>query len=230
MQVLDFGYCRLVETWGKGDIQLAEAGIVEAARQSTQGSFRGWAEDERLLGFLAKNHHDSPFEFAGMVIEVQAPIVVAREWFRHRTQSFNEMSGRYAILPNLYYIPSVERLMAGKQSTKNKQSSEAGFTQDEAIRLRDRMQTATALARGEYDRMLAEGVSRELARLVVPVNQYTRYRCSANLRNWLHFLGLRLDPAAQWEIREFAKAVATIIEQEFPRTYTLYMERQNDSN
>src|SRR3990167_3384931 len=113
INVLDHGFVRLVEVWGKGDAGEPEAGIIEAARQSTQGSFRGWELDEKLLRFLYCNDpkHATPFEFAGMVIEVQAPIFVFREWHRHRTQSYNEMSARYTPLPDVNYVPSVERLM-----------------------------------------------------------------------------------------------------------------------
>ncbi len=109
-ELLDHGYVRFVEDWGRGDAGEPEAGIIEAARQSTQGSFRGWESDQRLLAFLfsGKPQHATPFEFAGMVIEVQAPIFLFREWHRHRTQSYNEMSARYAPLPNLAYVPTVE--------------------------------------------------------------------------------------------------------------------------
>lgn len=124
IDVLDHGFVRLIETWGYGDANETEAGIIEAARQSTQGSFRGWEQDEKLLGFLFNNKppHATPFEFAGMVIEVKAPIFVFREWHRHRTQSYNEMSARYAPLPNENYIPTIDRIMMGKDATINKQA------------------------------------------------------------------------------------------------------------
>ena len=110
-KILDHGYIRFVEDWGRGDAGETEAGIIEAARQSTQGSFRGWESDEKLLRFLftGKPQHATPFEFCGMVIEVQAPIFVYREWHRHRTQSYNEMSARYAPLPNNNYTPTIDR-------------------------------------------------------------------------------------------------------------------------
>ena len=120
-EILDYGYIEFIEAWGRGrdkrcrgwlenhvtetvverePIPDYEIGIIEAARQSTQGSFRGWDTDERLLGHLNRNHHKTPFEFAGMVIEVQAPIFVFRECHRHRTQSYNDMSARYAPIPD----------------------------------------------------------------------------------------------------------------------------------
>lgn len=217
-KVLDHGYAALVETWG------SDSRVIEAARMSTDGSFRGWDTDQRLLRYLWEHKHHTPFEMGGMVVEVQAPIFVAREWFRHRTQSFNELSGRYSTLPDLFYYPSIERLMTGKQSQKNHQGSEGGFSKVEAINIRQDIIEATTAARGVYESLLSKGVSRELARLVVPVNQFTRFRASANLRNWLAFLALRLDEGAQWEIRQFATALGTIVSEKFPRTWELFRE------
>jgi thymidylate synthase (FAD) len=182
--------------------------------------------DEKLLAYLWNHKHHTPFEMAGMVIEVQAPIMVFREWHRHRTQSYNEMSGRYTELPNLYYIPTLERLMNGKQAKINKQSSESGFDRDAAERLRQSFIDASESARHDYESLLGCGVSRELARLVLPVNQYSRMRASANLRNWLAFLSLRMAPDAQWEIQKFAHVVGDLIGEHFPRTYTLFKESQ----
>lgn len=229
MQVLDHGYLKLAEpedenVWG------SDENIIRAARMSTDGAFRGWGTegkvgDEKLLRYLWENKHLTPFEMAGCAVEIQAPIFVVREWHRHRTQSYNELSGRYTELPDLYYIPSVERLVRGKQAIKNKQSSEGGFTGMQAEYFQQVIREATYVARSRYESLLEAGVSRELARLVIPVNQYTRFRASANLRNWLGFLTLRLDAGAQWEIRQYAEAMAKIIEQHFPRTWSLFNER-----
>lgn len=223
MNVLDHGYVRHVESWGKGDAGEAEAAIIEAARQSTQGSFRGWEKDEKLLAFLYNNKHSTPFEFAGMTIEVQAPIFVFREWHRHRTQSYNEMSARYAPLPDLAYIPTVERLMLSGGA--NKQAGAVGdavLTEESAESFRHVLAGSYRAAQGAYEAALAAGVPKEVARILLPVGRYSRMRASANLRNWLGFLTLRMDPAAQWEIRMFANAVGQIIESEFPRTWGLF--------
>src|SRR6185437_1734218 len=100
-----------------------ERGIIEAARQSTQGSFRGWGQDAKLLRYLHEHKHATPFEFAGMVIEVQAPIFVFREWHRHRTQSYNEMSARYSPLPDLCYVPDWANVgERGAAAAANKQA------------------------------------------------------------------------------------------------------------
>lgn len=180
--------------------------------------------DEKLLGFLWENKHATPFEMAGMVIEVQAPIFVFREWHRHRTQSYNELSARYTALPDLFYVPGPARIMAGKQAIKNKQGSEEGFLLSEALSIEEGFHVAYKEARERYERLLEIGVARELARLVIPVAQYSRMRASANLRNWLAFLTLRMAPNAQWEIRQYANAVSQLIEKQFPRTHELFKE------
>ena len=226
--VLDHGYVRLVETWGRGDAGLPEAGIVEAARQSTQGSFRGWEQDEKLLRFLYSNRppHATPFEFAGMVVEIQAPIFVFREWHRHRAQSYNEMSARYAPLPDLNYVPTVERCLMN--SVKNRQAGRlpeaAEPTAGDATEFGEELSTMYAAQEAFYRKWLARGIPKELARVDLPVGRYSRMRAAANLRNWLAFMTLRADPAAQWEIRQYANAVGSYLAERFPRTWSLYVE------
>jgi thymidylate synthase (FAD) len=221
--LLDHGYIRLIETWG------SDQRVIEAARMSTDKGFLGWGTpeapgDSKLLRYLWSHQHHTPFEMAGMTIEVQAPIFVLREWMRHRTQSYNEMSGRYVELPDLYYVPSVERLMAARQSTSNRQGSELGFSTSEAKCLQGVLRDAHREAREAYDLLLAMGVAREIARLVIPVAQFSKMRASANLRNWLGFLKLRTAPNAQWEIRQYANAAGELIAEHFPRTWELFAE------
>lgn len=236
IQILDNGYLEHIESWGTGragkitrpecdsDSRDFECGIIEAARQSTQGSFRGWEQDQKLLATLYNLRHDSPFEFAGMTIEVRAPIMVFREWHRHRTQSYNEASARYAPLPALDYMPTLGRLMVSPSQT-NKQAGSVGGKQ---ILTAAAVQWMTDLAKHYraaeelYQRGLDYGVPKELARLPMPVGHYSQMRATANLRNWLMFMTLRCDPAAQWEIRQFAHVVAKVISEQFPNTYSLY--------
>lgn len=223
INVLDHGYVKEIEHYG------SDERIIESARMSTDGAFRGWDSDARLLGYLWRNKHYSPFEFCGLTVEIQCPLFVAREWHRHRTQSYNELSARYTELPDLYYIPSVERLAGGGQSRTNRQGSEDRFSADQAGAIRSRIEGATVSARAVYESLLAQGLSRELARVVIPVNQYTRFRAASNLRNWLGFLQLRLDDSAQCEIREYARAVGSIIKERFPRTYDLFDRESQES-
>lgn len=236
IQVLDHGYVAFVEAWGQGCVHPVdpqfhdfEVGIIEAARQSTQGSFRGWSEDARLLKYLHDHHHATPFEFAGMVIEVQAPIFVFREWHRHRTQSYNEMSARYSPIPDEKYLPSMDRLMQVNEKTNNKQAGNVGgieLSGDNAMRWLEMVGHAYAVAAEAYRFGLAVGVEKGLARIPMPVGNFTRMRAQANLRNWLAFLTLRMDPAAQWEIRGYANAVGKFIAAKFPRTAELFGLRE----
>lgn len=252
IDVLDQGYIKLVEAFGRGEAgadmreirggELCaqeddyEVGIVEAARQSTQGSFRGWEHDIGLLRTLARNEHNTPFEFAGMVIEVQAPIMVFREWHRHRTQSYNEMSARYAALPELYFQPEVSDVLArarAAQETKNKQlGSTVKLEEIDAdaislwLRRGARMQTELEEF---YQLGLALGVPKEIARYMMPVCHYSRMRAFGLLRNWLGFLTLRTAPGVMKETRTCARAVAALVKEIFPYTYDLWEERQQQN-
>jgi thymidylate synthase (FAD) len=250
--ILDQGYVSLVETWG------SDERIIEAARMSTGKGFNGWGTDqhhencpnrgvkivqdkcpeceqgpgdEKLLAYLYNNKHSTPFEMAGMIIEVKAPIFVYREWHRHRTQSYNEMSARYIPLPDENYVPNMERLMLGANTgTTNKQAQGSGVELKEvdAMAWQQELQALYLQAEKVYKSGIALGIPKELARLPVPVARYSRMRASANLRNWLQFLTLRMHPAAQWEIRQYANAVGMLIEQHFPQTWKLFaLEQKN---
>lgn len=222
--ILDHGYIKHIESWGFGEAREPEAAIIEAARQSTQGSFRGWEQDEKLLGFMFNNRHSTPFEFCGMTIEIQAPILVFREWHRHRTQSYNEMSARYAPLPNLNYLPTVERCFLVQAKNRQSQGITGAdeLTHESALEWLDELAEAYEHAERVYQSGLRRGIPKEVARCPVPVGRYSRMRATANLRNWLAFLTLRMHPDAQWEIRQFADAVGEIVGVEFPRTWALF--------
>lgn len=276
-KVLDHGYVRLVEAWGHGDAGKEfhsiygdeepadmECGIIEAARQSTQASFRGWEDkkceacgdgkvhristawcpecngkgylpgDARLLKtlFTGKPQHVTPFEFSGMVIEVQAPIFVYREWHRHRTQSYNEMSARYAPLPDLNYVPDWNVLKArgeAGEKTRNKQAAGTHpWDEEKARRWWEGLPAVNELLERFYQQGLECGVPKEIARIDLPVARYSRMRACTNLRNWLAFMTLRADPQAQWEIQQFAHAVGRIIENQFPRTWGLFSDMRDN--
>lgn len=226
VQVLDYGYLEYVEHWG------SDERIIEAARMSTQKGFLGWGPkedgtpgDEKLLRYLWEHKHTTPFEMAGMTIEVQAPIMVFREWHRHRTQSYNEMSARYMPLPDVNYIPSIERLMIGSDGKNRQAGTVVGanvLTVETAEAFRGALKDDYDNAEDNYRIALKIGVPKELARLILPVGRYSRMRASANLRNWLAFLTLRMDTSAQWEIRQYANEVGKLITTYFPRTWELF--------
>jgi len=251
VEILDHGYIELIEAWGS-DERIIEAARMSTQKgfdgwgpkscpacspvSMVGGGSRSFGNgcdkcvegrvpgDEKLLAYLWKNHHATPFEMAGAIFEVQAPIFVFREWHRHRTQSFNEASARYAPLPDLNYIPTGDRLLANAGA--NKQAGGTGKALDEsgAMIFIDDLRTAYELAERAYQNALGEGVPKELARLVLPVGRYSKMRASANLRNWLAFLMLRDHPAAQWEIRQYASAVCVALAEKFPRTLALFQE------
>jgi thymidylate synthase (FAD) len=227
VKVLDNGSVELIEKWG------TDSQIIEAARMSTQKGFLGWGTpekpgDERLLKYLWDHQHTTPFEMAGFTIEVKAPIMVFREWHRHRTQSYNEMSARYAPLPDENYVPELERLMSANSGTSNKQAQSANgvmLTEEAAAAWRQELIDVYAQLQAVYEKGIEIGVPKELARLPVPVGRYSRMRASANLLNWMRFLKLRCDSKAQWEIRMYANTIAErVLKAHFPRTYTVAAE------
>ena len=242
MKVLDHGFVEYVTHMG------SDEDVVRAARMSTQKGFEGWGPkheshclihasdslacncsptpgDERLLKYLWKNAHFSPFEFGSAVFEVRAPIFVIREWMRHRTFSYNEASARYAPLDNLNYIPTVERMMMNTKGENKQAGTIAGaeeLTLQNAVDYQDSLRRSYEDSQWMYECMLHDGVPKELARLVLPVGRYSTMRVSGNLRNWLQFLKLRMDTAAQWEIREYANVIHAELTKLFPRTLHLF--------
>lgn len=249
IQLLDHGYIKYIEHWG------SDERIVEAARMSTGKGFLGWGPfhseicsqgydkrprnaydmpcsctasgDEKLLRYLYEHKHHTPFEMSGLVLETQIPIFGIREWQRHRTQSYNEMSGRYTPLPDLNYIPSMERLLMNSSAGNKQAGTIKGaeeLTHEGARTFREVLKDTYEKQEEIYQNALKAGVPKELARIHLPVGRYTRMRASANLRNWLGFLTLRMDEAAQYEIRVYANALGTFIQQLFPHTWDLFVE------
>lgn len=186
----------------------------------------GTKGDEKLLRFLYENKHSTPFEMAGLTIEVQAPIFVFREWHRHRTQSYNEMSARYTPLPDVNYLPSIERCLVNSKTNKQAGTvSDADeLTEEAAADLLAEESDLLVMIEDLYQRKLKAGFPKELARTHLNVSRYSRMMASTNLRNWLAFLTLRQAPQAQWEIRQYADAVAGLIAEQFPRTHALFVE------
>lgn len=255
VSVLDHGYVTLVESWGS-DQSVIEAARMSTNKgftgwgpkcpkcgagsdSLTKGAiWDGWfcdpcdveakAGDEKLLKFLYENNHATPFEMGGVVIEVQAPIFVFREWHRHRTQSYNEMSARYTPLPDLNYIPTVERLLINSKTNKQAGTiaGASELTEEMAEDFRQCLQRSYAQQQELYEGALLNGVPKELARIHLPVARYSRMRAQANLRNWLGFLTLRMAPNAQYEIRVYAEAVASLVQKCFPKTYELFAEKK----
>lgn len=219
--VLDNGYVIVKDVWG------SDERIIEAARMSSGKGFLGWGTpekpgDEKLLKYLWTNKHTTPFEQAGLSFEVQAPIMVFREWHRHRTQSYNEMSARYTQMPNVHYLPQPDRVKA--QSKTNKQATGDQELPPEIVEefLR-RIKAEQETIYQNYQWAIDNGIAREIARINTPVSRYSRMVASANLLNWLKFLKLRMAPDAQWEIRQYTDVIGQVVASRFPKTWELFI-------
>lgn len=222
IDVLNHGFVRLVDSMG------SDLSIVRNARVSYDAEWRTGEDagkDEKLIGYLMRNGHNTPFEAGTLTFDIKAPIFVFRQWHRHRTQSYNELSARYRPLPEEWYVP--DPWVIGTQSSDNKQMRHV-LTQDEWMKTysdderNDHADTALAIdemnkaAFNLYDTLLECGTPRELARSVLPVGMYSHMFATANLHNWFRFLRERLHPHAQYEIRVYAKVILEMIEEKFP--------------
>lgn len=215
--LLNHGFIELVDYMGD------EQSILRAARVSynSDSIATDHAKDEKLIAYLLKNKHTSPFEHVVFTFHVCCPIFVARQWMRHRTASYNEISARYTALPAEFFVPAAETI--GRQSSSNKQmrtfdpNLNAGLIQ-EIIRLQGEA------AFTAYNNLLAYDCPRELARSVLPVGTYTRYYFTMNLHNLFHFLELRLHEHAQHEIQVYGQAILKIIKKLAPFTVEYFLK------
>lgn len=213
IKCLDHGFVRYIDHMG------SDKRIVEAARVSYHSPSKGDEADKKLLFYLMKNKHTSPFEMVKLTLNLKMPIFVMRQYVRHRMQNLNEVSARYTELPNEFYIPNKWR----GQDVKNKQGSItmewSTFAHEKAsIALDDHCQKSYEL----YEEMLKNGIAKEMARFVLPVNIYTECYVCWDLKNLLHFISLRDDPHAQYEIQVYGKAIKSICQQLFPWTMEAY--------
>lgn len=202
MRVLDHGFVDLLNVDGD------DYTVLEAARVSTGAQARkGDEKDRKLIRYLMKNHHHSPFEMIDFKFHIKLPIFVMRQLVRHRVSSLNEMSGRYRELPTTFYVPSEWR----KQDTKNKQGSAESFSNLDSDMFLHKLFEAYSMIEETYSFFLEQGVARELARIVLPVSTYTEIYWKINFRSLMNFLHLRLDEHAQWEIRQYAQAIDKLL-------------------
>jgi thymidylate synthase (FAD) len=211
LPVLDHGFVRVVDYMGD------DAAIVQAARVSYGRGTRAANEDRGLIRYLMRHRHSTPFEMCEIKFHVKLPIFVARQWIRHRTANVNEYSARYSILDREFYIPAPEQLAA--QSAVNRQGRGAVLEGDEAARVLDLLRTDATRNYDHYLEMLNEdeqgnpidanrsGLARELARMNLTLNAYTQWYWKTDLHNLFHFLSLRADAHAQYEIRVYADAM-----------------------
>lgn len=218
INVLDHGHVRLVDNMG------SDLSIVRNARVSYDADWRAGEDegsDARLIRYLYRNHHTTPFEAVTFTFDIKAPIFVLRQWHRHRTQSYNELSARYRELPAEFYIPELDQITT--QSTDNKQmrTDNVNFYA-EAIQTDMRIQNSKAFE--TYQILLSVGCPRELARSVLPVATYSHMFATMNLHNLFGFLRLRLHEHAQYEIRVYAQAMLDLIDPIVPVAVSAFRE------
>ena len=211
--VLDHGFIRLADVMGSPTADLA---VLEAARTSTAAESKGEEADRSLIRYLLRNKHATPFEAAVIKLHVKLPIFVERQWVRHRASGHNEVSARYQPLPSEYYVPSAERVQL--QSTDNRQGSGGEAPSETVEAFRESMWTGQRIMHEHYQDYLDSGISREIARIHLPVGTYTEKVWWCNLRMLLHFLGLRKHEHAQWEIRQYADVIWDIVTDWAPMT------------
>ncbi|MFP4152472.1 MAG: FAD-dependent thymidylate synthase [Alkalispirochaeta sp.] len=201
--VLDHGFVRLVDYLG-GDQR-----IVQAARVSYGAGTRTYREDKGLINYLLRNEHTSPFEQVVLTFHTKMPIFVARQWVRHRTARLNEISGRYSVMKDEFYLPRGNAI--APQAQDNKQGREAdGFDETAQQAVREAMAHQQRAAYDSYERLLDHDLARELARINLPLSMYTEWYWQIDLHNLFHFLRLRMDPHAQYEIRVYAEQIFMI--------------------
>jgi thymidylate synthase (FAD) len=187
----------------------ADFAIVQAARVSYGQGTKQVNEDRGLIRYLARHRHTTPFEMVEFKFHQVMPIFIARQWIRHRTANVNEYSARYSVVKDRFYHPSIENVR--KQSTQNRQGGDEPIDELSAKEFLAYLDRAEA-SYGEYEKMMEKGVSRELARIGLPVNVYTEWYWKCDLHNIFHFLSLRMDSHAQQEIRDYANAMFALIQ------------------
>ena len=227
LPVLDQGFVRVIDYMGD------DAAIVQAARVSYGRGTKQTRDDAGLINYLMRNAHTSPFEMCDLKLHVKLPIFVARQWIRHRTASVNEYSARYSVLDTEFYVPAKEQLAT--QSSANRQGRDEVLGDHDAEHVLALLQADAAQAFEHYHEMLnrdeegneldsgRSGLARELARMNLPLSTYTQWYWKVNLHNLLHFLALRADPHAQWEIRAYAQVLLDVVAKWVPLTHKAFL-------
>ncbi len=231
--VLDHGFVRVIDYMGN------DSSIVQAARVSYGKGTKKLSEDRGLIQYLLRHSHTTPFEMCEIKFHIKLPMFVARQWIRHRTANVNEYSARYSILDKEFYIPSPEHL--SKQSSINKQGRGDNLSRDYGKYVMDLLKKDSELVYSHYEELLnedisgnvldpqKEGLARELARMNLSMNFYTQWYWKIDLHNLMHFLSLRADSHAQYEIRAYADIMIKILEKWVPHTYEAFVQYRKEA-
>ncbi|MEL6571599.1 MAG: FAD-dependent thymidylate synthase [Pseudomonadota bacterium] len=214
-EVLDHGFVRVIDYMGD------DAAICQAARVSYGKGTKSVSNDSGLIRYLMRHWHSTPFEMCELKMHIKLPVFVARQWIRHRTANVNEYSARYSILDREFYIPAPEDLAA--QSVVNNQGRGEALTGDEAAKVLRYLKDDAAQCYDHYEEMISQegqqGLARELARMNLPANIYTQWYWKVDLHNLFHFLRLRADAHAQYEIRVYAEEICKVVADWVPAAY-----------
>jgi thymidylate synthase (FAD) len=233
-QVLDHGFVRVIDYMG------SDLAIVQAARVSYGKGTKKISEDRRLIRYLMRHRHSTPFEMCEIKFHVKLPIFVARQWVRHRTANINEYSARYSILDKEFYVPD-RKTAVGRQSETKKQGRQVDIGGTEALEYMEAIQSTSNRAYTVYENLLNEtvggepidpehsGLARELARIVLPTNYYTQWYWKIDLHNLLHFISLRADEHAQYEIQQYARTICEIVSRWVPLTWEAFADYRLES-
>jgi thymidylate synthase (FAD) len=223
--VLDHGFVRVVDYMGD------DAAICQAARVSYGTGTKSVQNDEGLIRYLMRHWHSTPFEMCEVKLHVKLPVFVARQWIRHRTANINEYSGRYSVMDREFYIPAEDQLAA--QSSENHQGRGQVLQGEEAQRVLNLLREDSMRSYDNYESMLSQdgqqGLARELARMNLPTNIYTQWYWKVDLHNLLHFLRLRADSHAQYEIRAYADVMCDIVKDWVPAAYGAFRDYRMDA-
>jgi len=214
--VLDHGFVSLVDYMG------SDEDIERAARVSYGFGTRKVSHTRGLVRYLRRHRHTTPSEMVEFKFHCAMPMFVARQWIRHRTASVNELSARYSLMPLLFYTPKMEQFAL--QSRSNKQGREEGAPEEVYQQAVERWERMRSEAGDAYGWLLEEDVAREIARIDLPVSTYTQWYWKIDLHNLLHFLSLRVDPRAQWEIQQFARVIAGMVKRVAPLSYEAWVD------
>lgn len=220
-KVLDHGFIRVIDYMGNDNA------IVQAARVSYGAGTKKINEDRGLINYLMRHQHTTPFEMCEIKLHIKLPIFVARQWIRHRTASVNEYSARYSVLNNEFYIPKVENISS--QSQTNKQGREDSSI-DNAELVQKIIKEACESSYEKYSDLIDNySLTRELARTILPINVYSEWYWKIDLHNLLHFLRLRTDSHAQFEIRCYANIILDLVKRWVPLTYEAFMNYKKEA-
>ena len=219
--VLDKGFVRLVDYFG-GDQR-----IVQSARVSYGEGTKSVSQDGALIDYLLRHQHTSPFEQVVMTFHVKMPIFVARQWVRHRTGRMNEVSGRYSIMKEEFYVPEAEKVAPQSKDNKQGRASEA-FDSETANKIINQLEEGQKSAYENYSELLDAGLAREIARINLPLSLYTEFYWEMDLHNLFHFLKLRLDSHAQYEIRVYAEVMLEMCKKVAPMATESFINHQQN--